>query len=190
MLKRNHKFITLSLIATILLASLSPALTQNVSAEIADSKLISQPALNSQDLDKQVCVITKIQESVSNLGTPGLTNADFEALVKCGSQAIPALEMKLNSCNSDVRASAAYTLGNISKSSYKDHLTVVPIIRKYEELEKNPDVLRILQSYTRLSCINCGDVYTYKQAVQTQVRASSPIICSLPGIQKIFPRCK
>ena len=201
MLKRSHKFITLSLIATILLANLASALAQNVSVEVADSMLISQPALTSQDLDKSVCVITKVQEYVSKLGTPNLTNADFEALVKCGDQAVPALSQAFRSENRDTRASAAYALGEIAVR--QNSKSIIRILNAFDEnksrFETDPDVLQIINSYRVVGeeCDNpfnirvrCHSGSQVRKLVQAQTIASSPIICSLPGIRTIFPRCK
>jgi hypothetical protein len=117
--KKNYKSISsLPLIATTLLVSLSPALAKNSSLETTDPKLTRQQILMVNNLNKQACTATKVQEYVSKLGTPNLTDADFNALVKCGAQAVPALTESLKNNRAGVRANAAYILGQIGSEAY------------------------------------------------------------------------
>ena len=61
--KQNHKFInSLTLITTILLASIAPGFAQTANVKIADSQSINQQTSSGNDRKRQACVVTKIQE--------------------------------------------------------------------------------------------------------------------------------
>ncbi|PSB29142.1 hypothetical protein C7B82_12210 [Stenomitos frigidus ULC18] len=68
--------------------------------------------------ETKVCADADVERYVSKLGTANLTNADFDALVKCGAQAVPALSQALKSDRAEVRASAAYALGQVGQEAY------------------------------------------------------------------------
>jgi hypothetical protein len=165
------------------------------------------------------CEDSQIEAYVNKLGVPELTNSGFESLIKCGGQSILSLATAINSENSDVRGSAAYALGEI-RGSLRGRLESPPemdiaykwisnILEKRTEVEKNPDVLKILQNYepiifrddhfssfdkrrglrvedTRVRVLRLEDT---RDAILAREQASSPLICALPGISKIFPRC-
>jgi len=172
------------------------------------------PAIGADDLVKQdesqtpvlqptpeTCNESQVEEYVYKLGTPELTDAELKALIQCNSRAILALKIAANSSNSDVRAGAAYILGEIAVSNR--NFDAIKIIEERQALEKNSDILTILNSYYADGpCFNsmqsilegkerfCGPSNIYKQAIQSQANTSSPIICSLPGMRSIFPRCR
>ena len=130
---------------------------------------------------------------VEKLGTSSLTSADFEELINCGYEAVPLLRSALNSNNSDVRASAAYALGEIALTLGDEQ--IISVMEAHGRIESNLDVLRILRSYgVESSCSpldGCGfSADVYRRQIQSQASASSPIICSLPRIRNIFPRCR
>lgn len=66
----------------------------------------------------QLCSEERIATYVEKLGTAELSNFDFDALVGCGVQAVPAVTQALRNDRSEVRASAAYTLGQIGADAY------------------------------------------------------------------------
>ena len=117
--------------------------------------------------------------------------------MSCGSQAIPALKTALSSKNSNTRAGAAYVLGEIAVNEQDEN--AIRIIETRETIETNSNVLHILQSYEEEQLWVWvlqryeEEQYDYTprimRRVQSQVSTPSPIICTLPGIQRIFPRC-
>ena len=137
----------------------------------------------------EACSDLRIKEYVGRLGTSELSNANFETLVSCGSQSIPDLKTALSSADSNIRASAAYALGEIAVNEQDEE--AMWIIRTRETVEDNSDVLHILQSYKgRASSVLDNEFYSrIRRYAQSQASTSSPIICTLPGIQRIFPRC-
>jgi len=149
----------------------------------------------------EACSDLRIEEYVGRLGTSELSNANFEALVSCGSQAIPALKTALSSKNRNTRAGAAYVLGEIAVNEQDEN--AIRIIETRETIETNSNVLHILQSYEEeqlwvlqryeeeqsYGVFNYADTPRIMRRVQSQVSTPSPIICTLPGIQRIFPRC-
>ncbi|WP_181357592.1 HEAT repeat domain-containing protein [Stenomitos frigidus] len=161
------------LITTILFASFSAVLAQN-----------------TNDSTKQACAVNKIQGYASRLGTSKLTNSDFEALIRCDAQAVPVLSRSLKSDRSEVRASAAYALGEIA--SKKQNWNAFDTITKHQELEKDLVVLQILKSYRveMQGCGNCSPAPLIVRKIASRTRVSSPVVCSLPGIRSILPRCK
>jgi hypothetical protein len=213
MMKRNHKLISsLPLIATTLFVSSSAVLAQNTNAR-----------------NQQACATTAIQKHVLKLGTTGFVSSDLNVLVQCKDKAISVLETALNSKSSNLRASAAYVLGEIAvkNQSYR----AIDSIKERQLIEKDSVVLQILQSYkvedTEEICLtfrcpgssnsppanfpvsepslsrraspislpadfllppSAGTVYRGK--IVSTTNTSSPIICSLPGIRSILPRCK
>ena len=96
-------------------------------------------------------------------------------------------------------AGAAYVLGEIAVNKQDEN--AIRIIETRETIETNSNVLHILQSYEEEQSygglsISSNQYYTsydnihrIMRRVQSQVSTPSPIICTLPGIQKIFPRC-
>jgi HEAT repeat protein len=151
------------------------------------------------------CNNSQVEEYIHKLGTTELKDAEFEALIHCNSRAILALKTAANSSNSGVRAGAAYILGEIAVRNR--NFDAIKIIEERRALENDLDVLKILSSYYADG--PCGSVRNifgfprifatsrycdlpniYKRAIQSQANISSPIICSLPGIRSIFPRCR
>lgn len=190
--------------------SCTPILMSVVPANSAEVELIQNvgqsPALQTIP---ESCSDSKIKKYVNKLGTPELKDSEFESLIKCDSKAIPALNIALNSNNnSDMRASAAYVLGEISvrnrnKIAYK-------IIEDSRSSEQDVQVLVVLKSYNSdINFVhmngkdNCHDfpsgctmnahtseIIVEIIRVKSQFSNSPPIICSLPGIRNIFPGCK
>jgi len=234
----NHKFINLApLITTILLASVASGFAQTANVKIADSKPTSQQTSTSNDRNNQACITTKVQEYVSKLGTPGLTNTDLEALVKCGVQAVPVLSQALKSDRAEVRASAAYALGQIGQAAYAAVPNLVMILRNDSSddiraiaahtlgrigskaeaavprliaIFKNPDEDSVVHDQAAQALEEIGT----KEALTTlnephffiggldptsplseverwvQSNTNSPLICQIPGIKSILPRCR
>lgn len=177
------------------------------------SPILVFPANSAEDLVKQdkgqapvvkpaleTCNDSQVEDYVHRLGTPELTDAEFEALIQCNNRAILALKTAANSSNSDVRAGTAYILGEIAVR--KRNFDAIKIIEERRALENNSDILKILNSYyadgpcgSWLDSIfgtdnTCAPPRIYKRAIQLKANTSSPIICSLPGIRSIFPRCR
>lgn len=268
MLKKKSKFISsFPLTATILLASLTPALAQAANVKIGDSQSINQQPSTSEARNNQACITTKVQEYVSKLGTPGLTNTDFEALVRCDFQAVPVLSQALKSDRAEVRASAAYALGQIGQESYVAVPDLVMILRDDSSSDVRaiaaytlgrigskaeaavPRLIAIFNNPNEDSAVHDQSAQALKEISSKEVNSdlneprnaslsaeasttihksqssslseyilaeskrgefrgkadiermiqntvhirtlsASPIICSLPGIRNIFPRCK
>jgi len=135
------------------------------------------------------CSDRQIKRYVAKLGKPGLKRFEFKALVDCGSQSISNLKTALKSKDSNVRAGAAYALGEIGIST--QDWDVMDIIEAYQTSETDSNVRHILQSYQVVvtGCMNCAPSPELVRKVQSQTSLSSPIACKLPGIRRIFPRC-
>jgi Na+-transporting NADH:ubiquinone oxidoreductase subunit NqrC len=164
-------------------------------AEDGSKQSVSQsPAL--QPISES-CSDSQVKQYVNKLGTPELTDSEFDSLVKCDSKAIPALKMALNNSNSDVRASAAYALGEISVRNR--NIKAYRIIENNQSSEQNKYVLAVLKSYKSyddfpVSCPTCisppsSSIETIGR-VKSQFSGFSPVICALPGIRYILPRCR
>jgi len=193
---RKAKFLTsITLVScTCVFSPLSMAFASSVSDDSFEER--TQPPTIRRPVT-EACSDLRIEEYVGRLGTSELSNANFEALVSCGSQAIPALKTALSSKNRNTRAGAAYVLGEIAVNEQDEN--AIRIIETRETIETNSNVLHILQSYEEeqlwvwvLQRYEEGQYdYTPRimRRVQSQVSTPSPIICTLPGIQRIFPRC-
>jgi HEAT repeats len=243
----NHKLINLApLITTILLASIAPGCVQTANVKIADSQSTNQQPSTNEAPNNQACITTKVQEDVSKLGTLGLTNTDFEALVKCGTQAVPALSQALKSDRVEVRASAAYALGQIGQAAYAAVPNLVMVLRDDSSNDvraivaytlgrigskaeaavpelivifENPDEDSVVhkQATQALNKIDTQNAFVYRRGflvshglnveedklpntdlgaplskVGRKVKSStnSPLVCQIPGIKSILPRCK
>lgn len=249
----NRKFINLApLITTILLASVASVFAQTANVKIAGSQSTNQKPSTSEARNKQACITTKVQEYVSKLGTPELTNADFEALVECGDRAVPILSQALKNDRAEVRASAAYALGQIGQAAYAAVPNLVMMLRddssddvraiaaytlgrigskaeaavpRLIAIFKNPDEDSVVQDQAAQalkeigtkeaiialnepmsverassSAIGCRTLLCLRNldptALPTKVRNSvqnntnSPLICQIPGIKSILPRCR
>ena len=145
-----------------------------------------QSAPHIRQSSESSCLAT--EEIIKKLGAPNLTSSDFECLMKDGTEKLPSLALALNSKNSDVRASAAYALGEIGVEAHSAQPFF--ILKKREPIENNPEVLRVINSYHFDACVECWDSITERKKIQFQATASPPMLCSLPGIRRIFPRCK
>lgn len=195
---RKAKFLTsITLVScTCVFSPLSMAFASSVSDDSFEER--TQPPTIRRPVT-EACSDLRIEEYVGRLGTSELSNANFEALVSCGSQAIPALKTALSSKNRNTRAGAAYVLGEIAVNKQDEN--AIRIIETRETIETNSNVLHILQSYEEEQSygglsISSNQYYTsydnihrIMRRVQSQVSTPSPIICTLPGIQRIFPRC-
>jgi hypothetical protein len=136
------------------------------------------------------CNDSQVEKYVNKLGSPDLTDSEFKSLVKCNSKAIPALEKELNNSDSDIRASAAYALGEISVRNR--NIMAYRIIENKRNSEQDIHVQAVLKSYRSYdSCPICNS-FSFETIgrVKSQFSSFSPIICSLPGIRNILPRCK
>jgi hypothetical protein len=190
MLKRNYRnFNSKTLIYSILIVSLPPAFILNITIEVADSKAAGQQAPINTDLKKEACTATKIYSYAKKLGTVDLKESDFNMLVNCGEKAVLTLSQFLKNERAEVRASSVYALGEIGVR--KQNLNAIRIIKEYETYEKDNEVLALMRSYeiTNNSCITCAYSRYIAKSIKSQTIFSSPIICSLPGIRYILPRC-
>lgn len=138
---------------------------------------------------KSKCSSAQIKKYVSKLGTSALTDDQFEALVKCDSQAVSLLKTALNNSSSVMRASAAYALGEIA---VKEHSRVAfQVLQEHAGIETDPDTLSIINSYSEAPPDPLARAGTsYRREIQAKTHPSSAVICSLSGIRRIFPRCK
>ena len=89
----------------------------------------------------QMCSAEVARGYVNKLGSPDLSDSEFNALVACGYQATSPLVKALEDDRSEVRASAAYALGQIGSDAY----TAVPTLISALD---DPDLdVRLLAAY-------------------------------------------
>ena len=221
---------------------------------------VTPRARTNEKIDAKACVDADIERYVLNLGTPKLSNDEFEALVRCGASAVPALSQALKNDRADVRTSAAYILGRIGKESsaaipeltatlkatdsharaaaayalgeigpkaieavpsltslLKDKnedfviryraayalkqinseealLVVIAYQKQIDEWEVKLKTQRN-QNFTDLGRFlggTIGNIFPTQisQSVRYGTSANRPVICLLPGIQNILPRCR
>ena len=220
--------------------------TQPRQAEPTRSEVTTRARANEK-IDIKACVDADIERYVLDLGTPKLTNDEFEALVKCGSQAVPSLSHALKSESSDLRVSAIYALGQIGSEAEtavpllievlqdKDSIIrataaytlgrigpkaeeAVPYLTKiFKDLDEGETVhARVAQALREIgtkraiavltlsngrsnNSARCGflDIHRVRRCM-TSVKLSasvkgsspSPLVCQLPGIKVILPRCR
>ena len=92
--------------------------TQPRQAEPTRSEVTPHERTNGK-VDAKACVDADIERYVLDLGTLKMTDKEFQALLQCGASAVPALSQALNSDHSsEVRASAAYVLGQIGSEAH------------------------------------------------------------------------
>jgi hypothetical protein len=106
-------------VAGMFVASATFVFVQAAQSRLAEPVRSEAPAADRSNgkVETKACVGAEIERYVSNLGTLRLTNAEFEVLVNCGSQAVPALSQALRSDRSEARTSGAYALGQIGSAS-------------------------------------------------------------------------
>lgn len=154
----------------------------------------SDKAISPSQSTANNCSAPEAENYFNNIGTPQLANPDFKFLARCSSQSIPLLEKLLNCNDKNIRAKAAYVLGEVMKETEIDYRTVniFGIIRAQEAIERDPDVLQILQHTILGFCRKYGfaTANAIKQKIQSRQKPASRIICSLPKIHRIFPWCR
>jgi hypothetical protein len=116
--------------------------TQPRQAEPTRSEVTPRERTNEK-IDTKACVDADVERYVSDLGTPKLTNDEFEALVRCGASAVPALSHALKNDRAEVRASAAYALGQIGQESYVAVPNLVRVLR-----DDSSNDVRAIAAYT------------------------------------------
>ena len=227
--------------------------TQPRQAETTRSEVTPRERTNEK-IDIKACVDADIKRYVLDLGTPKLNNDEFEALVRCGAPAVPALSQALKNDRAEVRASAAYALGQIGQAAYVAVPNLVMILRddssndvraiaaytlgrigskaeaavpRLITIFKNPDEDSVVhdqaaqalkeigtkEALTTLNepesisssakiCITTIPCFSMSEFAPTpisplpEVRSSvqsstnSPLICQIPGIKSILPRCR
>jgi hypothetical protein len=178
---------SITTLLTLLVLLSSPTSTSRAGTNQIDASLKQSNTKSSPIERPSTCIDSQINKYIEKLGTPKLTNSEFESLIECGSSAIQMLKVVLNRKDSNARASAAYALGEIGIS--QQNRDAIRIIREHELNEKNSDVLKVMQSYVLGKRKFLGRATTYVARIQSQSSVSSPYICSLPGIHKILPRC-
>jgi len=121
--------------------------TQPKQAEPTRSEVTPRERKNEK-IDAKACVDADIERYVLDLGTLKMTNKEFQALVRCDASAVPALSQALNSDHSsEVRASAAYVLGQIGSEA---HMAVPKLT---EVLQEGDDVIVVAASLYALGRI-------------------------------------
>jgi hypothetical protein len=206
-LNRLNLFVLFGLLFSAPILSLISITVANSAEDVLKQNINKSTTLRPMP---ESCSNSQIKKYVDKLGTLELKDSEFESLVKCDSKAIPALEIALNNSNngnSDMRASAAYVLGEISV--YNRNKIAYKIIENSRSSEKDVQVLAVLKSYDSYidfvdvpdkdSChdfpagchmnAHTSEIIVEIIRIKSQ-RRSSPIICALPGIRNIFPRCK
>ena len=223
------------------------------------------PGTSNAHRQTQVCSDEAVEGYVSKLGSSELTDSEFAALAGCGDQAVSALIAALRDDRSEVRASAAYALGQSGSDAYaavpmltlkltdpymdvrilstyslgqmgsKAEAAIPAITRLYRDSREDQEVRDMAKQALRLigteeaiqvlnsplesnaaesSCIfsrspesfSCrgagersygGDGSYWGEtsdqvatAIQSDVSANLPLVCQLPGIAAIFPRCR
>lgn len=218
---------------------------------------ISQGEVADEQISEN-CSQDLIRDIVARLGTSELTQLDFKVLVTCGQQSVAALAEALRHRQSEVRSSAAYTLGRIGADAFAavpeltialkdDYLDVralaayalgqiglraesaIPILGRISGDRREDQVVResanqalkqmgteqslaaifspsvssktpttrslgtcikfdIVQG--QLKCIHRARPTDISVTVAARASSNLPLICQLPGIKTIFPRCK
>lgn len=227
--------------------------TQPRQAEPTRSEVTPRERTNEK-IDTKTCMDADIERYVLDLGTLKLINDEFEALVRCGALAVPALSQALKNDRAEVPASAAYALGQIGQAAYAAVPNLVMILRNDSSddiraiaaytlgrigskaeaavprlitIFKNPDEDSVVQDQAaqalkeigtkeaiaalneprsvesvsssaigcRASSLLClrevdptSDLTKVRNSVQSNT--NSPVICQIPGIKSILPRCR
>jgi len=102
-----------TLLVSLAILSLTASNCSSASAQVSRSTRESDSYKKTQ-----MCSDEAARRYVNKLGSPELSDSEFNALVACGSQATSPLIKALENEHSEVRASAAYALGQIGSDAY------------------------------------------------------------------------
>lgn len=247
-----------TLLVSLAILSLTASNYSSVSAQVSQSTRESDSYKQTQ-----ICSDEAARGYVNKLGSPELSNSEFNALVACGSQATSPLVMALENEHSEVRASAAYALGQIGSDAYTAVPTLISALddpyldvrllaayalgqigsradaavprlsRTLRHLNEDLDVrnqaadalrnigteeaIAVLRPPTLLRLPNAvplhrgdglgeqasleslwnlpggslrSDSTSNQSAIASQISTNLPLVCRIPGISSILPRCR